>query len=229
MLIAAAGYIINDYYDVKIDAINRPKRVVIDRSMKRRHAILIHFSLNFVGIGLGLLITWKLSLIYAGTATVLWLYSNLLKRRPFIGNLTIALLSGTSIWLLAAFYKQNVYLIMTFGVFAMLISLMREIIKDIQDRKGDQSFGCRTLPIVWGVHKTKNLLYAISLVFMGVVAALLYQDYEYLLLYHIAIIYPLVIVFMILLARADTTKRFRMLSHLCKLILLAGVICITLF
>ncbi len=223
VLIAAGGYIINDYYDVKIDALNKPDRVVIDRSMKRRVALLVHFILNITGILLGLLITWKLSAIYLGVATMLWLYSNSLKRQPLIGNITIALLSAVTIWVLAAFYRNNEYLIYIYGLFAFMISLIRELVKDIQDMKGDATFGCKTLPIVWGIPKTKILLYVISITFLSTVVLFLYPDYWNILLFQFIFVFPLVVLFIFLLARADTTRKFRMLSHFCKLILLTGV------
>lgn len=228
-MIAAAGYIINDYYDVKIDAVNKPQRVVIDRSMKRRQAIIVHFCLNFTGIGLGLFIHWKLSVIYAAIATLLWLYSNSLKRKPLIGNLAIALLSASTIWILAAYYKSNEYIIFIFGLFALIISLIREIIKDMQDMKGDQSFGCRTLPIVWGIRRTKYIIYMISALFIGTVVLLLYPDYIKILKFQIMAVFPLVVLLALLLHKSDTTKKFRLLSHLCKLILVTGVISMVIF
>src|SRR5688572_18002076 len=90
LLIAAAGYIINDYYDVKIDYINKPERVIIGRKITRRYAILFHVVLSMLGIMLGVHLSWRIGAINIISVFLLWLYSNNLKRLPFIGNLTVA-------------------------------------------------------------------------------------------------------------------------------------------
>jgi len=87
VIIAAAGYIINDYYDVKIDLINKPERVVIGKEVARRYAILSHSILSFIGVAVGFLLNWKIGIINFLSAFLLWWYSNNLKRQPFIGNL----------------------------------------------------------------------------------------------------------------------------------------------
>src|SRR5688572_11014695 len=87
--IAAAGYIINDYYDIKIDLINKPERVVIGKGITRRYAILYHTLLSLAGIVLGGFLSWKIAAVNLASAAVLWWYSNSLKRQPFIGNLVV--------------------------------------------------------------------------------------------------------------------------------------------
>src|SRR5690606_34862812 len=94
LLIAAAGYIINDYYDVKIDYINKPKRVVVGRILKRRGVMVAHTILNFMGILIGFYLSIWVGIISVGSAFMLWWYSNQLKRLPFIGNFFIAVLTG---------------------------------------------------------------------------------------------------------------------------------------
>ncbi|MEQ8573165.1 MAG: geranylgeranylglycerol-phosphate geranylgeranyltransferase, partial [Fulvivirga sp.] len=142
IIIAAAGYIINDYYDVKIDLINKPKRVVVGRILKRRVAMIAHTVLNFIGIGIGLHLSWKLGALNFLCAFVLWLYSNQLKRIAFLGNLSVALLTGLSILIIGLFFEPDNILIMAYSLFAFAFTLIREIIKDIEDLKGDSSFGC---------------------------------------------------------------------------------------
>ena len=94
ILIAAAGYIINDYYDVKIDLINKPERVVIGKEVNRRFALLFHSLLSLTGVALGFILNWKIGAINFMSAFLLWWYSNDLKRQPFIGNFVVALLTG---------------------------------------------------------------------------------------------------------------------------------------
>jgi len=95
--IAAAGYIINDYYDIKIDLINNPKKVIIGTYISRRVAIVLHSFLNFSGIVLGTIVSFEIGLINLISAFLLWWYSNYLKRVPFVGNVLIGFLAGISI------------------------------------------------------------------------------------------------------------------------------------
>jgi 4-hydroxybenzoate polyprenyltransferase len=224
VLIAAAGYIINDYYDIKIDLINKPERVVVGKSITRRYAILFHTLLSFAGVVLGLFLSWKIAVVNFASATVLWWYSNSLKRHPFIGNLVVALLTGIAIWLVDSLYKTGHMLIITYASFAFFITLIREIIKDMEDLKGDQTFGCKTLPIVWGMRKTKYFIYGILVVFVLTVLTLgfYYKNLpvDYFLLF---LVVPLIWL-VVRLIRADTKKDFAWLSNFCKIILLLGIL-----
>ncbi len=224
MIIAAAGYIINDYYDVKIDLINKPERVVVGKKITRRYAILLHTILSFIGIGLGLILSWQIAAINFLSAFLLWLYSNQLKRQPFIGNLVVAALTGLSILLLEVLYKNNSPLIVIYSLFAFFITLVREIVKDMEDLKGDNTFGCKTLPIIWGIRKTKVFLYILLAIF-SVVVLLVNHLYS-----RLPIIYFLLCLFgpigwlLVRLVRADTIKEFYQLSQLCKIIMLLGIV-----
>jgi 4-hydroxybenzoate polyprenyltransferase len=166
VIITAAGYMINDYYDVKIDYINRPKEVVVGKGIKRRVVLLLHSFFNFIAIGMGWLVAPRIAMINFFAAFLLWLYSNRLKREPFIGNLTVALLTGFSVYLVAFFYQKNELMIFTYSIFAFFLNLIREIIKDIEDRHGDRLHGCRTLPIVIGFRKTKEVIFVIAFCFV---------------------------------------------------------------
>ncbi len=224
ILIAAAGYIINDYYDVKIDLINKPDRVVIGKSIARRFAILFHTALSFAGVGCGFLISWKIGVINFLSAFLLWLYSNYLKRQPFVGNLTVALLTGLSIELINVLYDVNNQLVTIYALFAFFMTLIREIIKDMEDLKGDNSFGCKTLPIIWGIRKTKVLVYFLMIIFILAVVAL-NQIYVGLpMVYFLLFLFlPMGILFGRLL-RADTIRDFDLLSQFCKVIILLGIL-----
>ncbi len=224
MLIAAAGYIINDYYDVKIDLINKPNRVVVGKKITRRYAILLHTILSFVGVGLGLILSWQIGAINFLSAFLLWLYSNQLKRLPFIGNLVVAALTGLSILLLEVLYKNSSSLIVIYSLFAFFITLVREVVKDMEDLKGDNTFGCKTLPIIWGIRKTKVFLYTL-LAFFLIGVLILNHFYT-----RLPIIYFLICLFvplgwlLVRLVSADTIKEFYQLSQLCKIIMLLGIV-----
>lgn len=223
VLIAAAGYIINDYYDVKIDYINKPDRVVVGKVIKRRVVMVAHTILNLSGIALGLLISPLIALINFFCALLLWLYSNQLKRFPLIGNIAVALLTGLSIYIIEIFYQTNNIFILIYALFAFGFTLIREIVKDLEDIKGDATFGCRTLPVVIGIRKTKSIMFFLSILFVACISFLLFETGKQ---YYWLIIGNVVAVSLLLyfLSRADTIKHFHQLSTLTKIMMLLGVI-----
>lgn len=224
ILIAAAGYVINDYYDVKIDYINKPDRVVIGRHITRRYAILFHICLSSLGLLLGFLISWRIGFINFVSIFFLWLYSNSLKRLPFIGNFTVAILTGLSIMVVDVYYQTHNPVIYIYACFAFFMTLIREIIKDMEDLKGDNSFGCKTLPIVWGIRKTKFVIYGVLIVFCATVVML---DIIYKILplrYYILFLFLPLVFFLVGLIRADMKKDFAHLSSFCKVIMLLGIL-----
>ena len=224
VLIAAAGYIINDYYDVKIDYINKPERVVIGKNIPRRYAILFHVVLSGIGIAIGLLLSWRIAALNVLSAFLLWLYSNNLKRLPFIGNFSVAFLTGLSVWIVDLLYRHDSALIVIYASFAFFMTLVREIIKDMEDLKGDNTFGCRTLPIVWGLRRTKFVIYFILAVF-ALTVILINQFYEALPLeYFLIFLFIPLLILLYRLIRADTTRDFAALSTFCKIIMLLGIL-----
>lgn len=222
--IAAGGYVINDYYDVKIDYINKPDRVVIGKSITRRYAILFHVVLSSIGILLGVYLSWRIGAINVLSVFLLWLYSNNLKRLPFIGNLTVAFLTGLAVYIVDIFYRTNNSLVIIYALFAFFMTLIREVIKDMEDLKGDNTFGCKTLPIIWGIRKTKLLIYVIVIVFAGIVV-LLNQLYRALpFKYHLIFLFIPLLWFIFRLIRADMKKDFKRLSIFCKVIMMLGIL-----
>ncbi len=222
--IAAGGYVINDYYDVKIDYINKPNRVVIGKIIPRRHAILFHVLLSTTGIALGVYLSLGIAVVNALSVFLLWLYSNNLKRLPFIGNVTVAFLTGLAVIVVDLFYGTNNSLVIIYALFAFFITLVREVIKDMEDLKGDNSFGCKTLPIIWGIRKTKLLLYVI-LVLFGAIVVILNQIYRALpFKYHLVFLFVPLLWLLFRLIRADMKKDFTRLSIFCKVIMMLGIL-----
>ena len=223
IVIAAAGYIINDYYDIKIDLINKPERVVIGKEVNRRFALLFHSLLSLTGVALGFILNWKIGAINFMSAFLLWWYSNDLKRQPFIGNFVVALLTGLSILLINVLFKVNHPFVIVYAVFAFAITLLREVVKDIEDLKGDNKFGCRTLPIALGIRKTKIILYLLLFAFMATVFTISYHYLSMSVYYLLLFLIAPCIVLGVVLARADAKNDFYLLSQLCKIIMLLGI------
>lgn len=220
VLITSAGYLINDYYDVKIDYINRPDRVMVGKALKRRWVIILHTVLNVLGVAIGFWLSIEIGVINFIAAFMLWLYSNQLKRMPLIGNLTIALLTGASLFLVGQYFQERGYLILCYAVFAAFITLIREIIKDMEDLKGDLRFGCKTLPIVFGIAKTKWIIYAVSIIFMITVFFLI-RTVDTILPIGLSLVLILLI---FAVSKADRIKDYNRLSTFCKFIMLAGIL-----
>lgn len=178
VLTAAGGYVINDYFDVKIDRINRPDAVVVTRSVSKPAAMRLSVSLSITGALCGIAVAWllrsmTLGIIFVLVPGLLWFYSSSYKRLLMIGNLTIALLAGLTPLVVAMANVAQLRLLYGsilpyttlehdlyawlggFALFAFLLTWIREIIKDLQDQMGDRELECHTLPIVWGELWTK--------------------------------------------------------------------------
>jgi 4-hydroxybenzoate polyprenyltransferase len=179
VLIAAAGYIINDYFDVKTDMINHPDTVVVDTVIKRRWAIILHISFTFIGILLGMYAALKtgylrFAIFHITAAILLWFYSTDLKKMLLVGNVVVALLTASVPFMPFVYemglmqnanpgfifnYRYAVFssfkIVAIYGLFAFITSLAREIIKDIEDYKGDKATGGLTMPIVWGIRTSQ--------------------------------------------------------------------------
>ena len=194
MLIAAAGYIINDYFDTRADLINKPARVVVGVAISRKVAMILHLILNIFGVGIGVYLAFyvglpSLSLVFMLSTGLLWFYSTNYKKQFLVGNLAVAFLTGLvplmvvlfEIPLLNREYGEVMirydadfnYLfawVSAFSFFAFFTTLIREIIKDTEDFEGDNAYGMKTVPIVLGTLWTRFvvvLLIAITLCALG--------------------------------------------------------------
>lgn len=253
VLVAAAGYIINDYFDINIDIINKPDKMVVDKIISRRWAMAWHTILNMAGVSLGFIVAWKIGQIYLGFTQVicsllLWFYSTSFKRQVLIGNVVISLLTALSV-VVVGFYEKQIYhsfeaimspegrkLIQVIGVyalFAFIISMVREVVKDLEDMIGDSKDGCRTIPIVWGVLPAKRFCYVLLL---GLQVLLVLVDIRVAILgWYISIAYLLLLVqapaiyIWYLLRKAHLPEHYHRVSSLIKLVMLTGILSMTFF
>ncbi len=255
MLIAAGGYVINDYFDTKADLINRPETVVIGKTVSRRGAIAFHLVLTILGIALGTLVSFRIgrpvfSLLFFLTAGVLWFYSTTYKRQLITGNLVVAVLTGVvpmiplifEFPMLGTFsdiifiYQLNmkviVYWVGGYAFFAFMLTLAREIIKDIEDFEGDTSLGRNTIPVHFGVKTSKliasSILVVTLIALVILFAAYLFKiaqvrfDYVSLIYFILFIVLPIFILFFSLLLASGKSDYHRA-SFICKMIMLLGL------
>lgn len=250
VFVAAGGYVINDYFDVKIDAINKPDKQIVGRLLPRQVAMLLHQILTGAGVLLGLLLSYltrsfTLAFVFVVVPGLLWFYSSNYKRQFLIGNLVIAFSTALSILVvpimeLAVLHKKYGELIFEteiprtcyiwiggFALFAFLCTWVRELIKDCEDAPGDREMECRTLPIVWSTQKTKifiSLLIVVNMAALLVVSRLLPFEGSLSLRY---IIFGGLMPFMLLIYlvwRAKTPEDYHQASTLSKVIMFIGVL-----
>lgn len=252
LFIAAAGYIINDYFDINIDEVNKPEKMVVDKLISRRWAIAWHFMLSASGVLLTMLALpvfqkWYLIMANIFCVALLWFYSTNFKRNLLIGNIAISLLTAWTILLIffskvsvtdafgGGFHGQPKFFRFAFlyAGFAFIISLVREAIKDIEDMPGDEKYGCRTMPIVWGVNATKVYVAVWLIILIAILAVIqvyvLQFQWWWAVVYCIPfIILPLLYIFMKLF-KASSTQDYHKLSTLTKLVMLTGIVSMIFF
>ena len=253
VLIAAGGYIINDYFDINIDLVNKPKGNVVDSIVSRRWAIVWHFILSFTAVLLSGYVSWQTHqwfIVIANTICIALLfgYSVSLKRKLLSGNILISLLTA---WVILIFtiaefeimtagtpviwraYDRILRLGVLYAGFAFIISLIREAVKDVEDMHGDAKYGCKTMPIVWGVNATKIYVAVWLIVLIAALTILQFYVGQFKWWWPIAysvvfIIIPL-LVFLYKFYKAKVEKDFHFLSNLSKFIMLTGILSMIFF
>lgn len=257
VFITAGGYVINDYFDTKTDLVNHPQTVIVGRSLSRRFAILLHTGLNVFGVLLGTIVSFKVgkpifSMLFILVSGMLWFYSTTYKRQFLIGNFIVAALTGivpmmallfelprmyTVYWQMIAKFDINVgivtYWVGGYALFAFLLTLVREIIKDIEDFEGDQAFGRNTIPVFLGKKTAKtiaaSLLLFTLLVLMYIFGAHLNYlpsgkfDYVTLIYFILGLIIP-IFTLLVMLLTAEKKEDYHKASGLNKLIMLFGLL-----
>ena len=252
VFIAAAGYIINDYFDIQIDIINKPERIVINKYIKRRWAIMWHLLLSAIGILLSLYVSfksgeWLISIVNIFCVAVLLFYSTTFKRKLLSGNLIIASLTGWVILVVYLFGGADIFSLQgwvansttlniprffkftsLYTSFAFIMTLIREVVKDLEDMEGDRKYNCTTMPIVWGVPAAKVFTAVWITVCLAILAVI--QLYAWQSGWWFAAIYVMILTFLPLafllkkLYTAHTVAQYNTLSKIIKLVMLAGIL-----
>jgi|APTNR8051073442_1049403.scaffolds.fasta_scaffold00803_8 4-hydroxybenzoate polyprenyltransferase len=247
-LITAGGYAINDLLDIKADEINRPNRVIAGRTLSIPVVKWLYFLFVASGYVLALYISMRLGkpgliIYYLIFVAGLYTYSSTLKREPFIGNLWIAAYCAGAIGMLW-FAERHVYfelvktapqialalrsILLFFMAFAFLSTLLREIVKDMQDEPGDRLCGYRTTPVVWGMAFARRAAFATAIllaVLIGIAAFGLktYWVNDLAPVWLGFVLLELLVVY-VLLVKAATSAAFRRVSLLLKAMMLSGIL-----
>jgi 4-hydroxybenzoate polyprenyltransferase len=257
VFIAAGGYMINDYFDVKIDLVNKPENVVVNTIFKSKSVFNAYIILNIIALVLSLFISVKVGIIalfivFPVTIGMLWFYSTTYKQQLLVGNILVSLLIALVPVLVALFEMPSIhrkyqdfpgaYRILlnvifawceVFALFAFLVNLIRELIKDAEDFEGDQVHGRNTLPIVFGIKTTKfaiNGLILLTIVLLAYVFITYLKitnlgQFDWVTFFYFSFLLVIPLMFtggMVLLA--EEKKRYSIASTIIKLVMIAGIL-----
>jgi 4-hydroxybenzoate polyprenyltransferase len=251
--IAGGGNIINDYFDINIDQINKPHKLVIDKYIARRWVIFLHLFVSLIGIMCSVYVAMRLNLFWLGIANslcvlILFIYSASLKKQFFIGNIVVSALTAwvililvlpeyeklslTSVQAIETYYKI-LRLGILYASFSFIISVVREVVKDMEDINGDRKNGCKTMPIFWGLNATKVFVAVWLIVLIGVL--IIAQVYVLRFGWWLSIVYgglfiitPLMFILK-KLVKAQSTQDFHQISSLVKWVMLSGILSMVFF
>lgn len=248
--IAAGGYIINDIYDVETDKVNKPDKVIINKHISEKNALTLFIILNVIGVGLGFYLSNGIgksgfSVIFIIASALLYIYSSYLKQLFLVGNIVVSLVVSLSILLIGVFelipamtdanrVVQITFfkIILDYAIFAFMINLIRELVKDIEDIDGDYKAGMRTLPIVLGRERANKIVFALSLIPL---LSVIYYVITYLFKQQLVVGYFLVLVIApliyisIKLFSAEQKAQYKHISLILKLVMLTGMLSLLLY
>lgn len=251
VLTAAGGYIINNYFDISIDEINKPEKNPIGTITPKTDVFRAYWILNVIIVLLGFYLalrvkSWNLAVVFPFISALLWFYSTRYKRTLLLGNVIVSLLSALVILIVWYFeflhfqmhpenfvpvlehMKLTVSFFLIYSLFAFLVSLFREMIKDMEDVKGDELNGCRTLPIVIGIQNSRFVVAFLVLVvtFLVTYCSWIAWNLTYvgIMLYLLIILVIPLIYLLVKLFQAKESADFHFLSSLCKIIMVAGIL-----
>lgn len=227
-LTIASGYIINNFYDSKKDLINRPNKSKLDRLVSQKTKLQVYFTLNFIVFFIAFFVSWRAVLFFSVYIFLIWFYSHKIKKQPFIGNLMASFLAVLPFFAILLYYKNFYEVIFAHATFLFIIILIREMIKDLENLKGDLANGYSTIPIVYGESVSKKIIIILAISTLIPVYFLVnLYDVGYMDIYfYICLI--LLILFGVKLSKSNTKEEYNQLHNLLKIIIVAGVFCIIL-
>lgn len=221
--VIASGYIINNFYDVDKDLINKPQKTKIDSIVNQKTKLYIYFILNFLGFGFGFLVSWRAALFYGVYIFLIWFYSHKLKQYPLVKMFSAAILSLLPFFAVFVYYKNFSTIIFTHASFLFFVLLIRELVKDLESIKGDIASNYITIPIKYGEHFTKMLITLIAFFTLSPIYFLMkYPEIGY-MRYYFYFAIGLLIVFLVLLWRSSSKRDYLLLHNILKLLIIAGV------
>jgi len=224
----AGGYIINSFYDSEKDIINRPRKTMLDRLVSQHTKLSAYFVFNFLSVIFASYVSFRAVLFFSIYIFVIWFYSHKIKKYPFIGNITAAILAVVPFFAVFIYYKNFDLVIFVHATFLFLLISMRELVKDLENIKGDLAQNYRTIPVVYGEKISKRMLTSLSLLTLLPIFLLVTRfQIGYMNLYFYASIFALLI-FVLILWRSASKLHYVILHNILKFIIVIGVFSIVL-
>ena len=224
----ASGYIINNFYDSEKDSINRPQQVTVEKMVSQNTKLMLYFILNLLVIIAASYVSFRAVVFFSVYIFAIWFYSHKIKKRPVIGNLTSAVLTITPFFAIFLYYKNFSSLIFVFGFYLFLILSMRELVKDLQNLKGDLLQNYKTIPVVYGEKYAKLMIIVLVVCNVSVTIFLLKSYALERMDYFFYTSISLLFVVLLLLPKAQSRQQYSRIHILLKLLVLLGVFSIVL-
>lgn len=227
-LAIASGYLINNFYDSEKDLINRPKKTLLDNYVSQKTKLGVYFTLNFLSVIIASYVSFKAVLFFSSYIFLLWLYSHKIKRYPFLGTFTAGISAILPFFIIFVYYQNFEAVIIVHAVFLFFIILIRELVKDLENLKGDFTLDYATIPVKFSVAFTKRLISI--LVISTIIPALilvLYFDSGYMDYYFLTCV-VLLIIFLVQLWQSEAKIHYLILHNLLKFVIVLGVFSIVL-
>lgn len=239
-LTIASGYIINNFYDSQKDLINRPNKSMLDRLVSQKTKLTVYFSLNFLVALTALFVSWRAFLFFSSYIFLIWFYSHKIKKYPVVGNLTAALMAVIPFFAILLHYyngltfeeienyKGHFAVIFAHASFLFLLLLVREMIKDLENIKGDLANDYRTIPIRYGETTSKKIITTLTIMTVIPIYVLIdIYDVGYMDIYFYACMIILIF-FLLYLWKSNKKEHYLLLHNVLKFLIVSGVFCIVL-
>ncbi|PID69482.1 MAG: ubiquinone biosynthesis protein UbiA [Flavobacteriales bacterium] len=221
--VIAGGYIINNFYDLKKDLINRPFKSRLDSLITQKTQLYLYFTLNALGFLFSFLVSWRAALFFTIYIFLLWLYSHKLRHYPLVKLFSAVTLSLLPFFVIFVYYKNFSTFIFTHTAFLFFVLLMRELVKDLETIQGDIVSGIVTIPILYGEKFTKILIgFIIIFTFPPIYFLLKSPEIGYMRFYFY-LVGLMLIPFLVLLFSANKKPNYMALHTILKIVIVIGV------
>ncbi|PJX21805.1 ubiquinone biosynthesis protein UbiA [Psychroflexus sp. S27] len=227
-LAIASGYIINNFYDSEKDLINRPQKTLLDNYVSQNTKLGVYFSLNFLCVILASYVAFKAVIFFSVYIFLLWLYSHKLKKYPFIGTLTASLLATLPFFIIFVYYQNFAPVIFIHAFFLFLLISIRELVKDLENLRGDFAQSYYTIPVIYGTQFTRKLItFLVLLLFIPAFILINFYDIG-LMLYYFVFTVLFFIAFIIKLWNSIHRHDYVLLHNFLKFLIVLGIFSIAL-
>ena len=224
----ASGYIINNFYDEEKDLINRPQKFMLDRMVSQKTKLTLYFALNFGVLALMSFVSLRAVLFFAVYIFSIWFYSHKIKKQPVLGNLSSAFLSITPFFAILLYFQNFNLMIFILGFYLFLILSIRELIKDLENIKGDLALNYRTVPVVYGENAAKIMITVLVLLNAITTGLVLYYFTMGLMVYFFYGSFIALTAVVALVWPAHSSQHYNRIHNMVKALIFSGVISIML-